>query len=317
MCGHHYKVSIEDRATAQQRAGATADLYAFAFTDGSRQEGRTGAGFWIKVGSRERTRRVSLGAWATVFQAEMLAIRGAARLLRSSNLHPSHTVHIFSDSQASLRALDGDSTKSSITWETWKELQALGRNRKLILHWVPAHVGISGNERADQLAKKASSTQPIGAEPVLGLATATLKGKVRAWCWGRFNNRWRLVEGHRETKRTVEALSTRERRENLLSLGRRDLRNILTVFTGHGNLGKHLRVMGITTYGTCTKCGLEEETADHFVGTCPARWNQRLRSLGAVSLMPQEWRSRSVFALAKYIQATGRLTEIVRVGVAG
>jgi len=48
------------------------------------------------------------------------------------------------------------------------KLNDLGRNNKVPLLWVPGHVEVEGNEQADTLARKGTSTPLIGPEPFLG-----------------------------------------------------------------------------------------------------------------------------------------------------
>ena len=93
-----------------------------------------------------------LGSTATVFQAEVTAIRKSAQMLLD-NKWEKHTITFFSDSQASLAALNKWTIKSDRVDKCLNALNALGKKNTIHLRWVKAHVGIHGNEVASLLKK--------------------------------------------------------------------------------------------------------------------------------------------------------------------
>jgi ribonuclease HI len=64
-------------------------------------------------------------------------------------------IHIFSDSQAGLKALINPRMVSGqIFLKAYLELEGWCREAgfHVVFHWIPAHDGIDGNEKADELA---------------------------------------------------------------------------------------------------------------------------------------------------------------------
>lgn len=57
---------------------------------------------------------------------------------------------------------------SRLVWEGGEELRFLAERNKLILYWEPEHLGITGNEEADEGARHVSSTPQFGHEPAIG-----------------------------------------------------------------------------------------------------------------------------------------------------
>jgi len=65
---------------------------------------------------------------------------------------------IFSDSMSSLQSINGFNLDSDLVQKFLKDYTVLAKNGKnIILCWIPSHVGILGNEKADAAAKSALS----------------------------------------------------------------------------------------------------------------------------------------------------------------
>ena len=115
-----------------------------------------GAGFIIMRGKQQvvTTESISLNKEATVFQAEAVAIEKAAKFLIDQSETQDKYIRIFSDSQAVLKALDKEGVTSQTILNTKKALYELKQiKRAVTLKWTKAHIGIDGNELADEYAK--------------------------------------------------------------------------------------------------------------------------------------------------------------------
>jgi len=91
----------------------------------------------------------------TIFNAELHAILLALDVVRRSK--EKHFL-LLSDSYSSLTALGGSHVDQDTIYKYLKTYSTLTNHGKtVILCWIPGHVGIPGNERADRVAKAALS----------------------------------------------------------------------------------------------------------------------------------------------------------------
>ena len=102
---------------------------------------------------------VPLGHYATVFQAEVYAIRICVLYLCNE---VNTSIAICSDSQAALKALAAAKTTSQLVLETMKALMELPIHNCVRLLWVAGHSDIEGNEEANKLANQAAAAEYIG-----------------------------------------------------------------------------------------------------------------------------------------------------------
>ena len=57
----------------------------------------------------------------------------------------------------------------------------LNSSNDVQLFWIPAHVGLEGNERADVLAKEGTTTLPVGPGPMLPVSIAVINERIETY----------------------------------------------------------------------------------------------------------------------------------------
>ena len=153
-------------------------------------------------------------------------------------------IAIFTDSLSTLQALNSADPDQMIQG-LHSSLAKLTAQHSVSLQWMPAHVGLTGNERADILAK-------IGSQAPQTQNSAT----------------------YREAKTLLHSLFNGDRKnENggyqahldpVWRLGRAQQTTIFRLRTGHCSLRAHLKRIGISDTSLC-ECGQADQTLDHVL----------------------------------------------------
>ena len=275
------------------------------FTDGSLLKGKAGAGVHIETEGETFSANFPLGTYVSVFQSEVYALLACARELHHRGI-VGQDITIYTDSQAALKALEGPSFKSALVIECHEAITQMGQNNNVRLSWVPGHMGIQGNEFADQLARTGSSMSFTGPEPAVGVSSTLQRTAIRNWARKKHGDRWRNLQDCRQARELMGGPNTRFTKQ-LVTLPRRQVSILVSVLTGHNTLNRHLTIMGIQNNAGCEACDEGLETSLHFLGDCPAWGAKRMRYLGAPRLEANDIKTLDVASLVAFIKATRRL----------
>ena len=122
----------------------------FVFTDGSKSS--AGVGFGVVF--NDFTRSGALPVFSSIFTAECHGILCALKEILSVD---GENFTIFSDSKSVLQALGSFNPLHPLILNILEWIILIGRRGQNVRFcWVPAHVGIQGNEKADIIAKEAA-----------------------------------------------------------------------------------------------------------------------------------------------------------------
>jgi ribonuclease HI len=292
-----FKVVVPDR-DLWESGQALPSKGILIYTDGSKTSFGTGAGAYCQRPGLKL--KFNLGRLATVFQAEIFAIQGAADECLRRNIN-NDTLYLLSDSRAALGALNSPEVRSQLVLSCLKSLRNLGKRNTLTLMWVPGHRDIQGNEAADRLAKKATEKQFTGPEPYLGLHAGNLKMALEIWLLRAHTSEWNQVGGLRQSRLFLGGPQGKSR--NMLCLSRTKLRMLVGALTGHCWLRKHLHTMGVYTDDLeCRACCEEDETTEHVLCECHALARTRLDMLGKAYPSPDEYRTFAIPDILRFLE---------------
>jgi ribonuclease HI len=130
-----------------------------SYSDGSQSDrGYNGAGLFLTNSgfSNQESLAWNLGQECEVYDAELFAIYKALEIGLQRSLVSTIDLWIFSDSQAALKGLKLGQNRANknLYQKNYQMVEAIkSKGITTHIHWVPGHLGIYGNEQADQAAK--------------------------------------------------------------------------------------------------------------------------------------------------------------------
>ena len=98
----------------------------------------------------------------------------------------------------------------------------------------------------------------------------------------------------------------RERTKEAFKMTRAQLRLVIGILTGHCALNRHLAKMGLEEDPMCPRCWTAEETAEHFLTSCPALFLERGQTLGDSTISKEEVKKLPLRDLWNFIKRSRR-----------
>ena len=245
------------------------------YTDGSKTGQGAGAGFVIIAGKDkiQYTKSINLDDKASIFQAELIAITEAANYISNEYLDSRKYIKIFSDSQAALMAIKNGTCKSNTVKAAHEALNnAASLHKKLRVVWIKAHIGLDGNELADEYAKM--GTIDTTTHIRTNTTSAETKKLISEFLYHKWREKWRALKKCRMTKIFYTGPDRRVG-ARVARLGREQMSIFIQAITGHNNLN-YMNSLIIPNYTSlCRLCEEEDETFEHMYEDCPALWAER------------------------------------------
>ena len=256
-----------------------------AYTDGSRLgPGQAGSGALLTF-PETPTRPVCIskpsGEHATNYIAEALAILWSLKIflrrILEGTTKPTGLV-IFSDAESvleTIRSFNGTGAKAIADIVEFSDELERVHNCPVTLQWIPAHIGVPGNERADRLAKAAAELE----QPDNPVSYSEVRTLIKAWISAGWETSWR--EG-----KTGRALARYVLRANQAdpwwTLERKEQSLITQLRLGHVPTRMYLARFSRSTDlldPRCRHCGQAMETVEHLI-LCPELRAVRFSSMG-------------------------------------
>ena len=223
------------------------------YTDGSKDDEAVGCAFY----STEGTESQRLNGNASIFTAEAAALKLAVAAAEESD---GQKFLILSDSLSCLKALSNYyNTDPRITSIADGVDRVLKKGKEVTFLWIPSHIGIQGNERADQLAKEALR---LDLPRRVQLPHVDLKPKIRSYVNSLWKDEW-SQETDNKLKEVKPELHPRRRCCN----SRREDVKMTRLRIGHSAL-THRHLLAGEAAPRCSECN-DVLTVRHVLIECP------------------------------------------------
>ena len=235
------------------------------YTDASKKKtGEVGAAFYDTVA--DFGNKYSVPKEYTIFSAEAYALLMSLEYIEVQQYA---NVIICTDSLSLCEAIKKKKENSSsiihLILHTNERLFKKGVRIKII--WIPAHAGITGNEKADQLAKDASNES---CSSNIEITSSDLIRMNKEKMWEEWQNTWYegvILESTQLTKIVIKVKKVPWFKSVTVNNKRGFVSTMIRLRSGHGIFPKHLQRIGVRNDDLCDYCD-SVGTLQHIICEC-------------------------------------------------
>ena len=283
------------------------------YTDGAKNPDTGATGFGVAVPGKGVGIYRRTGDGLGMYTVEMVAVLVA---LKWVEITAQKKTVICSDSASVLESFTSfhSNSRQDILYQVLHTFTRIHRKGgQVTFFWVPAHVGLQGNERADKLAKRALKANRV--EMQVSISKAEVKSVIKEKIYKKWQSMW-----DRESRgRHLYQIQQNVRTARVAGKGRREEIVMTRLRIGHSALNKMLKLIGKHNTGLCEECQ-EEESVEHVIMRCRRYETQRekmrkglveagVKELSLKGLLDMSDRSQQRMLL-EFLRSTGLLNRI-------
>lgn len=230
------------------------------YTDGSKIEGRTGYGIYVVQDKFSYSGR--LKSAFTIMNAELIAILKAIDYIVQSQIQ---NAVIFTDSKSAAELIkNSNSSDNYIISDIYRKAEFL-QAREIIIQWIPGHIQLTGNDRADYAAKIGTTREKIEEFPITkDDLILNLKNEIKC-IWNQHYKTISEEKGiyHYKILQDIKLKPWFHK----INLSAKHIIILSRLRTGHTATRDRLYKWGLVTTDQCDKCN-QTEDIEHILYQC-------------------------------------------------
>lgn len=259
----NFETSIGNRDEWMKHCNVNDDSIVW-FTDGSKRDGKTASGIYRMSDGYAKCLRIS--DYCTVMQAEVMAIEMCVDECIKQRM-ANESIKVLIDSQAAIKAIDKEEITSKTVLRCKKKIAKLAEENRIELIWVPGHADVYGNEMADKVANLGTMKDTVDNEGYVSFSE--VRRKLKSDEHKRCMKAWEKATENKleHSKIFIDPFSEKKANE-IIELGKKDIRIVTGILTGHCPTNKFLCMIGVVDNELCRYCQEEPENMRHIVIEC-------------------------------------------------